>query len=66
MNEKELLLKEIKELIAESNKGLISEKALNEKVEAINAQLKTLNEKENNHAEVKDLKLLIMQPLLRL
>jgi hypothetical protein len=56
MNEKELLLKEIKDLIAESTKGVITEKALNDKVEAINAQLKALNEREDNHKEVKDLK----------
>lgn len=56
MNEQELLLEKIKGLIADSTKGVITEKALNEKVEAINAQLKTLNEKENNHEEVKKLK----------
>lgn len=56
MNEKELLLKEIKDLISESTKGAITEKALNDKVEEINKQLKVLNEREDNHKEVKDLK----------
>lgn len=56
MNEQELFLEKIKGLISDSTKGVITEKALNEKVEAINAQLKTLNEKENNHEEVKQLK----------
>jgi len=54
--DKELLLKEIKALISDSTKGVITEKELNEKVEAINAQLKELNEKDDNHEEVKALK----------
>jgi len=54
--DKEQLLLEIKQLIADSSKGLITEKVLNEKIEAINAQLKALNDREDNHKEVKDLK----------
>ena len=53
---KETLLEEIKTVISDSTKGLISEKELDDKVEAINAQLKTLNDKEDNHEEVKALK----------
>jgi len=54
--DKEQLLLEIKQLIADSSKGLITEKVLNEKIEAINAQLKAINDKEDNHKEVKELK----------
>lgn len=54
--DKEQLLLEIKQLIADSSKGLITEKVLNEKIEAINVQLKALNDREDNHKEVKDLK----------
>lgn len=53
---KEALLEEIKGLVKESTKGAITEKELNAKIEGINEQLKTLNEKEDNHAEVKALK----------
>lgn len=53
---KEALLGEIKTLIAESKSGVVSEKMLNEKIDAINTQLKTLNEKDDNHKEVAELK----------
>lgn len=53
---KEALLEEIKGLVKESTKGVITEKELNTKIEAINDQLKAINEKEDNHAEVKAMK----------
>ena len=55
MNEKELLEK-IQGLISDSTKGVITEKELEAKVAAINKQLEALNNKEDNHAEVKSLK----------
>ena len=55
MNEKELLEK-IQKLINDSTAGVIKKEELEAKVAEINAQLKVLNEKENNHAEVKALK----------
>lgn len=53
---KQALLDEIKGLITESKKGTVSEKDLNDKIEAINDQLKALNSKDDNHEEVKALK----------
>ena len=55
MNEKELLEK-IQGLIAESHKGSITKEELDAKVAAINKQLEVLNNKADNHAEVKSLK----------
>ena len=55
MNEKELLEK-IQGLIADSTKGVITEKELEAKVADINKQLKVLNDREDNHKEVKELK----------
>ncbi len=54
--DKKALLDQIKGLIADSVKGTVSEKELKEKVDAINEQLKELNEKDDNHKEVADLK----------
>ena len=55
MNEKELLEK-IQGLIADSTKGVITEKELNARVADINKQLEVLNNKADNHVEVKSLK----------
>jgi hypothetical protein len=52
---KDALLKEIKGLVSDNLKGLITETQLNEKMAEINKQLETLNSKEDNHKEVKDL-----------
>ena len=52
---KEDLLKEIKGLISDNLKGTITEKELNERMADINKQLEVLNNKEDNHAEVKEL-----------
>lgn len=51
----EALLAQIKGLIAEATKGSVTEKELNDKVSAINEKLEGLNNKENNHTEVKAL-----------
>jgi len=53
---KDALLEEIKTLIGDSTKGTASETELNDKVEAINKQLATLNSKDDNHEEVAALK----------
>ena len=53
---KEALLGEIKTLIADSQKGSVTEDALNAKVAEINTKLEALNSKEDNHEEVKALK----------
>jgi len=53
---KEALLEEIKGLIKNSTENAITEKELNAKVDEINNQLKALNEKEDNHEDVKTLK----------
>lgn len=53
---KEKLLGEIKEIISDSTKGVVTEKELNDKVAEINSKLEGLNNREDNHAEVKELK----------
>ena len=53
---KEDFLKEVKGIMSDSLKGLVSEKDLNTRVEAINKQLETLNSREDNHEEVAELK----------
>jgi hypothetical protein len=54
--DQELLLEKIQGLIADSTKEGVTKKELEAKVEEINKELKTLNEKANNHDEVKTLK----------
>lgn len=49
------LLGEIKTLIADAQKGFITEMQLDERIEAINKQLEKLNSKKDNHKEVEDL-----------
>jgi nitrogen regulatory protein PII-like uncharacterized protein len=52
----EKILEQIKGLIAEAQKDSVSKKELETRVAEINETLKTLNNKEDNHAEVKALK----------
>ena len=54
--EKEALLKEIQGLISDSQKENVSKKDLEARVEEINKALKAINDKPDNHEEVKALK----------
>jgi len=54
--DKELLLDEIKGLIADSNKEGVKKADLDARVEEINKELKVINDREDNREEVKTLK----------
>jgi len=56
MEEKEALLTEIKNLISDSTKGVVKEEELDKKIGEVNKKLEVLNNKENNHNEINDLK----------